>query len=326
MKVGFIFYPKALMTGVSLSAEMLRCGAQLRSRKQQADDKLEIQLLSVTNDDVVDTVSGIKLQSDGYFAHSSPLDLLIIPPMWGNPLPVINRYPELVPWLLKQHKGGAKLVGTGTGVCWLAETGLLNGGVATTHWYFLDKFKQRYPQVKLNKQATITESNNIYCTASINSQTEMVVYLIKRLFGDDIASVIERHFSHEVSSSSAQPFYQLGGDVQFDEAIAMVLDFIESDLSRRVSNQDMADYCGLSLRTFNRKFKGQVGKSPTAYVLQRRMDEAKRLLADISLTASEVANLVGFQDPAHFSKTFLKHFSLTPSAYRKIAKAKVYHP
>ena len=93
------------------------------------------------------------------------LDLLVVPPMWGNPFPVLGKYHELVPWLIKQYVGGAKLVATGTGVCWLAETGLLDDGVATTHWYFLEKFRQHYPQVRLNSQATITESNQIYCTA-----------------------------------------------------------------------------------------------------------------------------------------------------------------
>ncbi len=324
MKVGFLFYPKALMTGVSLSAEMLRCASLLRSRHQQRHNPLTIELFTVSEADSVTTLSGLTLRSNGHFSQAQPLDLIIIPPMWGNPIPVVNKHPELIPWLQHQYASGAKLVATGTGVCWLAEAGLLDDGVATTHWYFLDKFRQRYPQVNLNRQATVTESNNIYCTASINSQTEMVVYLIRTLFGDAIAGVIEQHFSHEVSASSQQPFYQQGGSLQFEESIALILDFIEQNLSAPITNQDMADSCHLSLRTFNRKFKQQVGQSPHVYLQHRRLEEGKRLLRDIGLRVGEVAALVGYQDAAHFSNRFSRYFGVTPKAYRAMGKAKVY--
>ncbi|MGF1760985.1 helix-turn-helix domain-containing protein [Photobacterium sagamiensis] len=324
MKVGFVLYHRALITGVSLAAEMLSSAASLRERKQQRDNPFDIKLIAPSLKSPKLT-AGIKLQPDMTFEDEHIFDIVVLPPMWGNPISSLSHTPEIVPWLIRQYQHGAKLVATGTGVSWLAETGLLDNQVATTHWYFYEKFAARYPRVQLNRQASITAANGLFCTGSINSQSEMILYLIAENFGQKIANTIETHFGHEISKSAQQPFYQIGGQVQFDESIALAQDWMKRNLSQPMTAQSVAIQCGIPLRTFNRKFKDQIGQSPHQYLQKIRMETAQQLLRDFGMSVQEVAEQVGYKDAYHFSTRFQQEFSLTPSKYRKMVKAKIYN-
>ena len=323
MKIGFVLYDKALVTGISLAAEMLSGASRLRDRKAQHQDPLEIKLISTTLE-AKSLTAGLRLQPDLTFSCEQDFDLVIFPPMWGNPLVPIIKHPEIIPWLHQQYNKGAKILSTGTGVCWLAEAGLLDGLPATTHWYFYDQFSQQYPQVKLNRQASITAANGLYCAGSINSQSEMMLFLINEMFGKKIASVIENHFSHEISRTQQQPFYQVGGQVQFDESIALAQDWMQRNMAKAITNQRVADVCQLPLRTFNRRFKEQVGQTPNQFLLTLRLETAQVLLRDVGLTMYDVAEQVGFRDTYYFNKKFQQHFDMAPKQYRDMVKAKVF--
>ncbi|WP_261858522.1 GlxA family transcriptional regulator [Photobacterium sanguinicancri] len=324
MKVGFVLYHRALITGVSLAAEMLSSAASLREKRFQRSDPFSIQLIASSLSSPKLT-AGLRLEPDITFGDPAVFDIIILPPMWGNPLSALSHTPALVPWLIEQYRQGAKLVATGTGVMLLAETGLLDHQVATTHWYFYDKFTARYPDVKLNRKASITAANGLYCTGSINSQTEMILFLIAQQYGQKIATTIETHYGHEISKSSQQPFYQIGGEVQFDESIAFAQDWMKRHLSQTITAQQVADACELPLRTFSRKFKDQVGQAPHQYLQKIRMEAAQELLRDFGMSIQDVAEQVGYKDAYHFSTRFKQAFAMTPAQYRTMVKAKIYN-
>lgn len=323
MKIGFVLYDKALVTGISLAAEMLSGASRLRDRKTQHQDPLDIKLIA-SSLTAKPLTAGLRLQPDLTFSCEQKFDLVVFPPMWGNPLVSIIKHPEILPWLHQQYNSGAKIISTGTGVCWLAEAGLLDGLAATTHWYFYDQFSRKYPHVKLNRQASITVANGLYCAGSINSQSEMMLFLINEMFGKKIASVIENHFSHEISRSQQQPFYQIGGQIQFDESIAVAQDWMQRNMAKVITNQMSADVCQLPLRTFNRRFKEQVGQTPNQFLLMLRLETAQILLRDFGLTICDVAEQVGFRDAYYFNKKFQQHFDMPAKQYRDMVKAKVF--
>jgi len=201
---------------------------------------------------------------------------------------------------------------------------LLDGKPATTHWYFYDKFQSKYPSVKLNRSASLTNSDNIFCARSINSQTELMVYLVAQTFGLDIARVIEKHFMHEVSNFDSEPFFRVGGTTQFDETVAIAQNFMEKGMANGITLDDIADFTGVSKSTIRRKFTEQLGLSPRQYLHQFRLESAKQLLKDNKLTLNQISRLVGFQDQHYFSKSFEKEFEISPKAYRQLAKVKPY--
>ncbi|MBD8514191.1 helix-turn-helix domain-containing protein [Photobacterium sp. WH77] len=323
MKIAFVLYPRALITGISLAAEMLSSAASLRPKQDQRSKPVSISVVAESLSPPA-VKSGLRLQPDLTLKESGQFDFVILPPIWGNPISALKQCPELVSWLTHQYQQGAKIIATGTGVCWLAETGLLDQQVATTHWYYYDKFAARYPAVVLNRQASITVANGLYCTVSINSQSELILYLIREHFGQSVAKTVETHFGHEISQSDQQPFYQIGGEVQFDESIALAQDWLKRNLSRPITAKDVAEQCGLPLRTFQRRFKTQVGQTPHEYLQSLRMEAAQILLRDFGLSVQDVAEQVGYRDAHHFSTRFQQQFTLSPSQYRHMVKAKIY--
>ncbi|UIP30128.1 GlxA family transcriptional regulator [Photobacterium sp. TLY01] len=323
MKIAFVLYPRALITGISLAAEMLSSAASLRPKQDQRSKPVSISVVAESLSPPA-VKSGLRLQPDLTLKASGQFDFVILPPIWGNPISALKQCPGLVPWLTQQYQQGAKIIATGTGVCWLAETGLLDQQVATTHWYYYDKFAARYPAVVLNRQASITVANGLYCTVSINSQSELILYLIREHFGQSVAKTVETHFGHEISQSDQQPFYQIGGEVQFDESIALAQDWLKRNLSRPITAKDVAEQCGLPLRTFQRRFKTQVGQTPHEYLQSLRMEAAQILLRDFGLSLQDVAEQVGYRDAHHFSTRFQQQFTLSPSQYRHMVKAKIY--
>ena len=321
MKVGIALYNKTLLTSVTLACEMLISAHTLCSRATRKTDPLHIETIAPPN---FKPMGGIFPQIDINYDTFHQYDIIILPPMWGNPMAVIRQHASITHWLLRQYQGGARILATGTGVCWLAETGLLDDKVATTHWYYYDKFAANYPQIKLNRNASITKTSGLYCSASINSQTELIVYLISRYFGSRIGKVIEEHYMHEVSGVGEQPFFEEGGEMQFDEQVAIAQTYINQHMHQPLTLEKIAEYCGLSKRTLTRRFERQVGQSPHKFLMQVRMKQAKSLLNDLNLSLQEIAELVGFKDSHYFSCQFQQHFDVSPKRYRQIVKTKAY--
>jgi len=321
VKVGVALYNKTLLTSATLACEMLISAHTLCSRSTRKIDTVEIEVIAPIH---FKPMGGILPKVDVHYETFNQYDIILLPPMWGNPIPVIQQHPQIIRWLTRQYQGGARIIATGTGVCWLAQTGLLNDKVATTHWYFHDKFAAIYPQIKLNRSASITKTSGLYCTRSINSQTELIVYLIGRYFGARIAKVIEEHYMHEVSGVGEQPFFEEGGGMQFDEQVAIAQSYINQNMHRPLTLEKIAEYCGISKRTLTRRFEHQVGESPHKFLMRVRMKQAKSLLHDINLSLQEIAELVGYKDSHYFSNQFKQHFDISPKRYRQIVKTKTY--
>ena len=321
MKVGLALYNKTLLTSATLATEMLLSAQKLRPRKEQKQDPLIIQVIAP---DSLVSSSGIIPKVDINYHSYEQYDIVLFPPMWGNPMASIKQHPEIIPWLTQQYHGRCRLLATGTGVCWLAQSGLLDSQIATTHWYYYDKFAKLYPQVKLNREASTTRTSGIYCTRSINSQTELIVYLISRYYGRDIAKVIETHYMHEVSKVSDEPYFEVGGGLQYDEQVAIAQSFIKQNISAPLTLDQIAQHCGISNRTLARRFNVQVGESPHQYLVRVRMQQAKSLFLDLSFSIQDVAELVGYKDAHYFSRLFKQVYDVTPKKYRQIVKAKAF--
>ena len=78
----------------------------------------------------------------------------------------------------------------------------------------------------------------------------------------------------------------------------------------------LAAVAGVGVWTFARHFRESFGRTPHAYVIERRIDRARRLLAQGGLPIKEVASVCGFADQAHMTRVFQTHLHTTPAALR----------
>ena len=81
--------------------------------------------------------------------------------------------------------------------------------------------------------------------------------------------------------------------------------------------EDLAKDANMSVRSFQRRFKEAVGRTPFEHLLALRVGHARSLLRDPSLSVSEVAFLAGFHDSNYFSRQFRRIEGISPTAYRR---------
>ncbi|MEO0370589.1 MAG: AraC family transcriptional regulator [Pseudomonadota bacterium] len=92
---------------------------------------------------------------------------------------------------------------------------------------------------------------------------------------------------------------------------------LDAGLDRHVTVAEMAMLAGISRYHFSRRFKAAIGQSPLQYALRKKLDHAARMLdRDDQSNILDVAQMVGFANPAHFSRAFKKQFGLTPRSWR----------
>lgn len=323
--ITFVLYPDMLASSITLPIEMLRAGESFAKVANRKAERLSITTVADSDSSLI-SMSGLPIKAEQSFADKIPADIVFLPALWRNPKRTLETMPEIYSWLNWQYQNGAIISAVGTGVCFVAQAGLLDDKPATTHWHYFDEFQQRYPNVLLKRQYFITQSANLYCSASINALADLTVHFIQRIYNSAIASHVERHFSHEIRRSYESIGY-FDGQLNHhpDEDIVQAQMWLQDNYGKEIRFSDVAARFDMSVRSFNRRFKTATNKSPLQYLQEIRIQTAKELLKTSNLSISEIAFKVGYSDMGHFTMLFKKMLSTTPSGYRTTVRAKLFN-
>ena len=168
-------------------------------------------------------------------------------------------------WLIHQYDRGAHVAGICTGVFFLAETGLLDGKTATTHWGFVDSFRRRYPKVHLKPERMITDEGNLYCSAGHNASLDLALYLVSKFSGHEVAVECAKTVIADLDRSRQKPYaaYRFQHN-HGDDRIREAQNWLEDNFADVPSNREIAAHFGMSLRSFERRFKTGHGRLPQA--------------------------------------------------------------
>ncbi|TDG14072.1 helix-turn-helix domain-containing protein [Seongchinamella unica] len=325
-QIAALLYPQALATSITLPLEILRAASQIARVKSRLSPRVH-HILAAANRKPVSLFGGLTLNPDLGYAQLPPLDLLIIPAIWRNPVAVINSSRPWLDQLARIAASGTRVCAVGTGTCLLAEAGLLDGKPATTHWNYLSRFASDYPKVQLKSRHLITQSDNIYCVGSVNSIADLMVHVVEDWYGSGVARAVENQFSPEIRRPFRAAAYQNEGEQSHhDETVLEAQQWLQERLADKPTVEMVASELGISARTLNRRFRQATGQSPRAWLQRLRVQQARELLRHSNLTLSEVAWQVGLQDVSHFGKLFREHVGMTPGAYREAVRGKLFVP
>jgi len=225
---------------------------------------------------------------------------------------------EVIDWLKDHNRRGAHIASICTGAFVLAETGLLDGKTATTHWGFADQFRKRYPQIELKPERLITDEGDLFCSGGYNAGTDLSLYLVEKYCGHEVALQSSKSVISDIGRTTQAPYaiFQFQKD-HSDNRILTVQEWIENNFDQTFNYDNLARDYGMSRRTFERRFKTATGDTALIYQQRLRVEAAKRLLEDGNRSFDEITYRVGYEDSSSFRKVFLKQTGLRPTEYQK---------
>jgi transcriptional regulator GlxA family with amidase domain len=326
IRVVAALYPRALATSLALPMDVLLAAGSAAGANRRGRSTVSFQLAAPSREPV-EIAGGMSLSPDITIGDMGPCDMLLLPALWRNPQPVLRQQRAWLSILPGLCEAGVTICSVGTGSCFLAETGLLDGRAGTTHWHYFDEFARRYPGVQLKRRHLITQSDNIYCAGSVNSGADLMIHLVEEWFGPRIARQIESQFSPEIRRPFRAHAYQSGGEsAHHDELVLTAQQVLLDRLHEPLSMTGLAGQLQCSPRTLSRRFRAATGQTPGAYLRGQRIAAARELLRTTNLSVGEVAWRVGLQDVSYFTALFQKHTGLTPGRYRNSVRGKLFSP
>lgn len=226
--------------------------------------------------------------------------------------------PELCEALYEAHAGGARIVSICTGAFLLAAAGLLDGRRVTTHWRRAEELARAYPKLIVDANALYVDEGDVVTSAGSSAGIDMLLHLVRRDYGLACSNAVAR----DIVSAP----HRDGGQAQFiekrilaanDAPLSQVLDFVRANLDRQHQVEDLARRAHMSLRTFFRRFKDATGSTPYEWLLHERIQIAKELLEQSSMSIDQIAFKTGFGAADTFRHHFGRVVRTSPSEYRR---------
>lgn len=244
-------------------------------------------------------------------------DLLIIPPTFGDTSQGIQANAEAIPYFIKLHANGSRLASLCIGAFLLAETGLLNGKKCSTHWAYINEFRERYPDVMVEDGAIITEHDNIYSSGGASSLWNLILYLVEKFSERETAVMVSKYFALDIGRDSQSQFAIFKGQRNHRDAeIKKVQDYIEKHYPEKINIETLASLINTGRRTFERRFKEATNNTPLEYIQRVRIEAAKTFFEASRKNVTETMFDVGYSDSRAFRDIFKKITGLTPIEYR----------
>ena len=180
-----------------------------------------------------------------------------------------------------------------------------------------DEFKRTYPEAKLMPSKIITDEDGLYTSGGAFSYLNLLVYLIEKYAGRDMAIKIAKSFVIDIDKISQSPFFIFEGQKDHtDEEIKSAQEFIEKNYLEKITIDQLADKFAISRRNFERRFLKSTNNTVNEYVQRVKVEAAKRKLESSRKNVSEVMYEVGYADTKTFRDVFKKITGLTPVEYR----------
>lgn len=266
--------------------------------------------------------NGVWIEPQAGLATEPPPAILCIPEVFVPPeTSLAGRYAEEIAWIRACYAAGTTLATACSGAMLLAESGLLEGHDATTHWGYCEVLARRYPGIRVlpNRALVVTgESQRIVMAGGGTSWQDVALYLVARFAGIDEAMRLARVNLIDWHDMGQQPFAALTAARQAgDGVIARCQTWLAEHYDEPTPVAAMVRLSGLGERSFKRRFSRATGMTPLEYVHTLRLEEAKQLLEATELPVEAVANEVGYEDGSFFGRLFRRKVGLTPAQYRR---------
>jgi transcriptional regulator GlxA family with amidase domain len=228
-------------------------------------------------------------------------------------------------WLTKMAAEVRRLGAVCVSAFLLAEAGLLNGRRATAHWRFGRELAARYPRVRVEHDPLWVKDGNIYTSAGTSAGIDLALAWVEEDCGAGLAHEAARELVLFLRRPGGQPQVSVSLASQASEmtSIRELQIWMAEHLHTRLSVEDLAERMAMSVRNFERVFTREVGTTPSQYVLQLRVEAARRQLERTDRGLKQVASASGFGSVDVMRRAFVRLLGIGPRRYRELAEHSV---
>lgn len=226
--------------------------------------------------------------------------------------------PALQDWVRAMAPRVNRLASVCTGAFLLANSGLLDGLRATSHWDYCDRLAQDYPSVTVEPDRIFVREGFISTSGGITSGIDLALSMVEEDWGGELALLVARYlvmflkrpggqsqFSAYLTSEATRP--------ELKDLQAWIMLHLIEDL--RV--ETLAERMCMSPRNFARFFLTETGMTPAKFVELARIDAARHYLGSTRLSIEVVADKSGFADPERMRRAFVRQLGINPQSYRE---------
>ncbi|HEV7628318.1 MAG TPA: helix-turn-helix domain-containing protein [Streptomyces sp.] len=213
---------------------------------------------------------------------------------------------------------GTRIASICTGAFVLAAAGLLNGRRATTHWASCERLQELHPEVHVDPDVLYVADGNVLTSAGVASGIDLCLHMVRDDFGAAVANSVARR--------TVVPPHRDGGQAQFIErpvpepgvhTTGTARAWALRHLDRPIGLRQLAEQEAMSVRTFTRRFREEVGMSPQQWLTQQRIERARHLLESSDLAVDRIATDAGFGSASSLRLHFQSALGVSPSTYRR---------
>ncbi|MEU7646007.1 GlxA family transcriptional regulator [Streptomyces huasconensis] len=247
------------------------------------------------------------------------VDTVVIPPTQAlGPIREEGRLPGSLREALAAIRPGTRLVAICTGSYVLAAAGLLDGRPATTHWREADRMQRMFTTTRVDPDVLFVDDGDILTSAGVAAGIDLCLHIVRRDHGS--------HVANDVARSCLVPPWREGGQAQYiprpvpepgAPGTAPAQAWAMEHLAEPITLADLAARAGVSVRTFTRRFRDEVGTSPGRWLTRQRVDLARHLLETTDWPVDLVADRAGFGTGVSLRRHLHATIGVTPHAYRR---------
>ena len=275
-----------------------------------------IQLAGLTKEVLLNKGS-FTVNTDILINEIKKTDLIIIPAISGELATAIDVNKGFFSWIESQYAKGAEVASLCIGAFLLASTGLLSGRKCSTHWIYANEFRGMFPDVTLVDDKIITEEEGLYSSGGASSYWNLLLYLVEKYTSREMAIRASKFFAIEIDRKSQSPFIMFNGQKRHEDTpIREAQEFIETNITEKISVEELATRFAIGRRHFERRFKKATNNTPVEYIQRVKVEAAKKMLEGSRKNVSEVMYDVGYADIKAFRSVFKKITGLSPVEYK----------
>jgi len=225
---------------------------------------------------------------------------------------------ELLSWLRSLSRKGINIGGMSTGSLLLAKAGVLKQHSCTIHWENRDSLAEQFPDLEVTGELYEIDRNILTCSGGL-AGLDMMLHLIAMKHGEELAKDVAEQCIHPAirpAHEKQRMALQLRHQTRHPRLL-QALELMRSHIEDVLSCQQIGDLVGLSTRQMERLFNEHLGVSPATWYMNLRLERARHLLVQSTLSILQISTACGFSSTSYFARCYRKRYQCTPRQERQ---------